>query len=43
MTAAAKTKNYDVVPTDVRRMTKLHTPAGDIKFTSLMKLIYAYI
>ena len=24
-------------------MTKLHTPSGDIKFTSLMKLIYAYI
>ncbi|HBW0854205.1 TPA: hypothetical protein MJB77_16840 [Klebsiella pneumoniae] len=43
MSAASKTKNYDVVPTDVRRMTKLHTPAGDIKFTSLMKLIYAYI
>ncbi|RJT46029.1 hypothetical protein [Rahnella woolbedingensis] len=43
MSAAAKTKNYDVVPTDVRRMTKLHTPGGDIKFTSLMKLIYSYI
>ncbi|ENU0193937.1 hypothetical protein [Leclercia adecarboxylata] len=43
MSAAAKTKNYDVVPTSVRRMTKLHTPAGDIKFTPLMKLIYSYI
>lgn len=43
MSAASKTKNYDVVPTDVRRMTKLHTPGGDIKFTSLMKLIYSYI
>ncbi|MCA1176108.1 MULTISPECIES: hypothetical protein [unclassified Pantoea] len=43
MSAAAKTKTYDVVSTSVRRMTKLHTPAGDIKFTSLMKLIYAYI
>lgn len=43
MSAASKTKTYDVVSTDVRRMTKLHTPAGDIKFTSLMKLIYAYI
>ncbi|HBT6943823.1 TPA: hypothetical protein MIU83_25005 [Klebsiella pneumoniae] len=43
MSAASKTKNYDVVPTDVRRMTKLHTPGKDIKFTSLMKLVYAYI
>lgn len=43
MSAASKTKKYDVVPTDVRRMTKLHTAAGDIKFTSLMKLIYSYI
>ena len=43
MSAAAKTKNYDVVPTSVRRMTKLHTPAGDIKFTPLMKLIDSYI
>lgn len=43
MSAAAKTKNYDVVPTDVRRMTKFHTPGKDIKFTSLMKLIYSYI
>ncbi|EOY8032654.1 hypothetical protein ACQEL9_004407 [Raoultella planticola] len=43
MSAASKTKTYDVVPTDARRMTKLHTPAGDIKFTSLMKLVYAYI
>ena len=43
MSAASKTKNYDVVPTDVRRMTKLHTPGGDINFTSLMKLIYSYI
>lgn len=43
MSAAGKTKKYDVVPTSVRRMTKLHTPDGDIKFTSLMKLIYAYI
>lgn len=43
MSAAGKTKKYDVVPTSVRRMTKLHAPDGDIKFTSLMKLIYAYI
>jgi hypothetical protein len=35
-------KNNDVF--DQRhRMTKLHTPAGDIKFTPLMKLIYSYI
>lgn len=43
MSAAGKTKKYDVVPTSVRRMTKLHAPDGDIKFTSLMKLIYAFI
>ncbi|MBD8167430.1 hypothetical protein [Erwinia persicina] len=43
MSAASKTKKYDVVPTSVRRMTRLYTPDGDIKFTSLMKLVYAYI
>lgn len=38
-----KTDTYDVIYSRIRRITKLRTAEGDIRFTATMKLIYAYI
>ncbi|KAA1048590.1 hypothetical protein [Pseudocitrobacter sp. 73] len=38
-----KTDTYDVVYSSIRRITKLRTVEGEIRFTGTMKLIYAYI
>ncbi|CAH6659901.1 hypothetical protein [Pseudocitrobacter vendiensis] len=38
-----KTDTYDVVYSCIRRITKLRTVEGEIRFTGTMKLIYAYI
>ncbi|MCF8580974.1 hypothetical protein L2X67_14210 [Enterobacter ludwigii] len=38
-----KTDTYDVIYSSIRRITKLRTPEGEIRFTATMKLIYAYI
>lgn len=38
-----KTDTYDVVYSSIRRITKLRTKEGEIRFTGTMKLIYAYI
>lgn len=38
-----KTDTYDVIYSRIRRITKLRTAEGEIRFTATMKLIYAYI
>lgn len=38
-----KTDTYDVIYSSIRRITKLRTAEGEIRFTATMKLIYAYI
>ncbi|WP_286933764.1 hypothetical protein [Leclercia sp. UBA5958] len=38
-----KTDTYDVIYSSIRRITKLRTKEGEIRFTATMKLIYAYI
>lgn len=38
-----KTDTYDVIYSSIRRISKLRTSEGEIRFTATMKLIYAYI
>lgn len=38
-----KTDTYDVIYSSIRRIPKLRTSKGEIRFTATMKLIYAYI